>query len=441
MDKKPNIIYLNCHDAGRYISPYGHSVRTPNLEKLAGESVVFRNAFCAAPTCSASRAALLTGQSSHSAGMLGLAHLGWSLKDTGQLLVHTLKDNGYSTALAGYGHVGYDGAFDEHFHPPRRQEAGMKANDKAKAAAAVAYLEGKPKMPFFLEVGLIWPHRHYGKAEEGDAVDEVTLPLPDTPEVRADIADYNASARQMDECCGEVLDALERSGLAEDTLVIATTDHGIAFPHMKCNLTDHGMGVYLMMRGPGVFSKGKTIEAMVSQIDVYPTLCEYLAIEPPAWLEGKTMMPLIKGEAEEINEEIFAEVTYHAAYEPQRCIRTKHWKYIKRFDDEWEKPVLPNCDDSPSKSLLLEKGWGKEPVAKVQLYDLQADPQERVNLAGEKEHAARVKELDARLTAWMERTDDPILKGPVALPEGGDMAPVDGVAVKIKGRDKFTPKG
>ena len=102
---RPNILYIHSHDTGRYISPYGHAVPTPNLQNLAEAGVLFRRAYCAAPTCSPSRAALLTGQSPHSAGMLGLANRGFQLGDFRQHIIHTLKGAGYTSALAGIQHV------------------------------------------------------------------------------------------------------------------------------------------------------------------------------------------------------------------------------------------------------------------------------------------------------------------------------------------------
>src|SRR5262249_46206780 len=141
-------------------------------------------------------------------------------------------------------------------------------------------------------------------------------PLPDTPETRLDMAGYCASARNLDRGVGTVLEALERAGLAENTLVISTTDHGIAWPRMKCNLTDSGWGVSLIVRGPGLFHGGKVSDAMVSHVDLFPTLCELLEIDRPAWLEGRSIFPVLRGEKKEINDEVFAEVNYHASYEP-----------------------------------------------------------------------------------------------------------------------------
>ena len=110
------------------------------------------------------------------------------------------------------------------------------------------------------------------------------------------MARYKASARILDQKMGAVFDALEQSALAENTLVICTTDHGIAFPRMKCNLQDSGIGVLLMMRGPGGFTGGKACDALVSHVDIFPTLCDFLGIDPPEWLEGRCGSVEIVGE-------------------------------------------------------------------------------------------------------------------------------------------------
>jgi len=242
------------------------------------------------------------------------------------------------------------------------------------------------------------------------------------------MACYQASARILDEGMGAVLDALDAAGLADDTLVICTTDHGIAFPGMKCNLTDHGVGVMLIMRGPGGFAGGRVCDALVSHIDVFPTLCDLLDVARPGWLQGKSMMPLIRGEAEEVNEAIFSEVTYHAAYEPMRCVRTGRRKYIRRFDDRG-RPVLPNCDDSPSKDVWLDHGWRERPLAQDELYDLLFDPNEARNVAADPAMADVLAEMRGRLERWMRDTDDPILEGlPVPAPAGALANDPDGLS-------------
>jgi arylsulfatase A-like enzyme len=176
----------------------------------------------------------------------------------------------------------------------------------------------------------------------------------------------------------------------------------------------------LIMRGPGGFSGGKVLDAMVSQIDLFPTICDLLSIEPPAWLQGTSFMPLIRGETGEIRDALFAECTFHAAYEPQRAIRTKRWKYIRRFGDR-QAPVLANCDDSLSKDVWMEYGWRERSIAPEQLYDLIFDPNEMCNLADDPSAASIVQEMRGRLEDWMRNTNDPLLYGPVLPPPGVEL--------------------
>ncbi len=422
---RPNILYLHSHDSGRYVQPYGHAIPTPAIQRLAQEGVLFRQAFCAGPTCSPSRAALVTGMAPHNAGMIGLAHRGFSLNDYGQHIANVLKSAGYHTTLAGVQHVaarpeiiGYDQILTQ----GRPDVANV-------APAAGNWLAQAPSEPWFLSVGFFETHREYPEPEASEDL-RYTLPpptLPDTPETRYDMAAYKASARIYDQGVRAVLAALEASGQAGNTLVINTTDHGIAFPGMKCNLTDHGIGVMLIIRGPGGFEGGRVIDAMVSHIDLFPTICELAHVAPPDWLQGHSLLPLLHGQASEIRKEIHAEVTYHAAYEPMRCVRTRRWKYIRRFDGR-ETPVLPNCDDGPSKSIWLEHGWADRPVDAEQLYDLIYDPQETQNLALLNTHPMVLDEMRGRLERWMRATDDPLLSGPVPAPSGAQVNDPDGLS-------------
>jgi len=267
LPKPPNILYVHSHDSGRYLQPYGHAIPTPTLRKLAAEGVLFRSAFSAAPTCSPSRAALLTGQCPHKSGMLGLAHRGFSLNDYSHHMLYTLRQAGYHSVLAGLQHIaarpetiGYDEILSH------RSQSAVDV-----APAAVAYLNRHPKQPFFLDAGFFETHRTYHQPTAEDDPHATAPPhtVPDCPQTRTDMASYHASARVMDWGVGEILDALERNGLAGNTLVISTTDHGIAFPRMKCNLTDDGWGVSLIMRGPGGFEGGRVCDAMISQLDIF----------------------------------------------------------------------------------------------------------------------------------------------------------------------------
>ena len=434
--RRPNILYICSHDTGRYVQPYGHAIPTPTIQKLAEQGILFRQAFCAAPTCSASRAALLTGQCPHSSGMLGLAHLGFRLKDYRRHILHTLRAAGYYCALSGVQHVISRDQVDQIGY-----DRVLATSDHADWGAA-GFLRSQPAQPFFLSVG--FPETHRVKAAFSSTAPTdfgrcclPPAPLPDCPQTRQDMADFKAAALRLDQKIATVLAALDESGLADNTLVLCTTDHGIAFPRMKCNLTDHGMGVMLILAGPGGFAGGKVFDAMVSHIDVFPTLCELLGIARPEWLEGRSLLPIINGRATEINEEVYGEVTYHSAYEPMRAVRTKRWKYIRRFDDR-KTPVVSNCDDSVSKDLLLEHGWREQSVEKEQLYDLTFDPHECRNLADSPRTAAALADMRQRLDRWMRRTNDPLLEGPVMPPKGSRHADPDGLSNEPKIPD-WTP--
>lgn len=436
MTDLPNILYLHSHDTGRYIRPYGFGVPTPNLQRLAEQGILFRQAFCTNPTCSASRSSLLTGQWPHNNGMTGLAHRGWQLNDYGRHVVRALRAHGYHTALCGMQHEA------NNWHGDAIQTIGYQEHLTGRkdwvdsrdtwADRAGEWLEGAPAEPFFLSAGFFETHREFPEPacdcpETDPRFTRPPLPLPDTPETRRDMAAFNTAARTLDNKMGKVLDALERSGLADRTLVICTTDHGIAFPRMKCNLEDSGIGVMLIMRGPGGFSGGRAIEGMVSHLDVLPAVYECLGIEPPPWLQGVSFMPLVRGEAQEVRDEVFAEVNWHAAYEPLRAARTRRWKYIKRYDGR-TRPVLPNCDDSPSKDAWMAHGWADRAPAPEALYDLVFDPNEVNNLARDPAHADVLADMRARLQRWMEETDDPLLRGPVPAPKGAQANDPDGVS-------------
>ena len=158
---------------------------------------------------------------------------------------------------------------------------------------------------------------------------------------------------------------------------------------------------------------------MISQLDFFPSICELISAEPPAWLQGTSFLPILRDDVDEINEEIFAEVSYHAAYEPKRAVRTKRYKYIRRYVEEQtghSTMVLANCDDSLSKSVWLEQGWADRPIASEQLYDLVFDPNEANNVIDDPVYAHVLEEMRNRLMAWMERTDDPILDGDGIVP-------------------------
>lgn len=424
-----NILYIHTHDTGRYISAYGYELPTPNLQQFAEEGTLFRQAFTTAPTCSPSRAAMMTGRSAHQSGMLGLAHRGFKLNDPSRHLPAFLRRNGYETLLAGIEHEfngtpeWRDDVYSSTLHAERR---GPFEWDEDNADNVADFLRKRKKddAPFFLSFGMFSTHRVFVDADPQEFDPDfmqVPEPIPDTPGTRKDMADYAATVKISDDSFGKVIKALRESDVADNTIVVFSTDHGLPLPGMKCNLTDAGMGISLIIDYPGNPAKGKAIDAMVTHMDLFPTFCELSGLEAPEDLQGKSLLPLFNGETAKLHDEIYGEVTFHAAYEPMRCIRTDRYKLIRIFDEDLRRPAS-NCDDSPARHLFIEAGWLKRLRPEIRLHDLVLDPNEQDNLAGNADYADVQADLEKRLHDWMVRTEDPLLNGEIPRPVGSTIS-------------------
>lgn len=429
-----NIVVLHAHDAGRWIQPYGYPVETPHLSQFARESVLFRKAFCAAPTCAPSRCALATGQFPHQVGMFGLPHEGWRLDDFRKHWVRCLREWGYQTALAGVQHecvradiaeLGYERLLDTR---PQPGEFYQESIDHVERFLAV---RNDPR-PFFLSVGIDEPHRdniprpeinlHGGSDRfsktrfyDPERLDwRYTAPppwLPDLPEIRKDMESYREGVRLMDEYMGRVIRALDHGGYRENTLVIVTSDHGIEFPGGKMTLTDQGLQVMLMIRGPQWtgFHGGRVIEPMVSHLDVFPTICALLERNVGHRLMGTSLLPLVRGEVAALHRYVYGEQTHHVERgpEPMRCIRSERFKYVRRLLDQ--RAVM--WHDGPTTRVVRSAGWYNRPDSREELYDLYLDPMEACNRVDDPALAAERRELSLALDAWMEETADPFASG------------------------------
>ena len=428
-----NIVYLHAHDAGRAASPYGYPVATPNLQRFAEEGVVFRNAFSAAPTCGPSRTAMLTGAYPHEVGMFGLSGQGWLVDDYEKHLSPVLKGMGYETVLAGCQHEAHRGdlgvlKYDRILDTRAKQgEFYQETIDHVERYLAERHLAGEDQ-PFFLSVGLDEPHRNniprpesaiggesarfsktrYYDPDRLDSRFVAPLPgLPDLPSIRQDIASLYEGSRIMDEYMGRVIYAIDHYGFGESTLIVVTTDHGIEFPGGKKTLGDLGIGVMLMMRGPmacadGAFSGGRMVDALVSQMDVAPTLLDAIGESPRPWYRGNSLLPLLRGEEASVRDEIYCEQTYHGSLEPLRCIRTSRYKLTLRHF-----PTGPRMrQDGPSTQVMADAGWYDRSLGNAELYDLYLDPQEACNRIADPAYRDTAADLRRRLDAWMKETGD-----------------------------------
>jgi len=426
----PNVVCVITHDTGRHLGAYGRGVLTPNLDHLAAEGVLFEQAFCTAPQCSPSRASLLTGLVPHRHGLIGLTHRGFSLHPEAlqRTLPRLLGAAGYRTHLFGFQHEAadpYDLGYQQVVQPPPTGSRPHLCRDVAPAAADL--LTSGPSEPFFMMVGFEETHRPFEPTDTPLADVEVPAYLPDTPVVRRDVADLEGAVREVDAAIGQLLTALDRPGLADRTLFIVTTDHGIAFPGAKGTLFDPGIEVALMARGPGGFNGGRRLPGLVSNADLFPTILELCVVTVPETVDGVSLLPMVAGGVQRARQALFAELTYHIAYDPMRGIRTERYTYIRSFAD---RPLhLPaHVDASPTKDLLREHGYFEPRRPPELLFDLEHDPLERTNLAGEPAAASVRDALRDRLERWMHATGDPLLDGEVKAPAGATFTPADAYA-------------
>ncbi|WP_041052417.1 sulfatase family protein, partial [Gordoniibacillus kamchatkensis] len=417
-----NIVYMHTHDTGQYIQPYGFPVPTPNLTRLAEDGVLFRHAYCAGPTCSPSRAALLTGMAAHSAGMFGLAHLGAQLDDYDRHLVRFLSRNGYATALCGIQHeapeadmIGYDRILGNPVFDMSVFDFDSVGWDLYNARAAAAYIREEKSKPFFLSFGLFNTHLNFPQADSEINPDYLMPPFPfyDNRANREQWAAYLTSAKAADRCVGIVLEALREANLEDETLVIFTTDHGLPFPRMKCSLFDTGIGVSLIIRTPQKHRKGEAVDALVSHIDLFPTICEMTGLPGPDWLQGHSLLPILERRTDCVRQAVFAEINHHVDYEPMRCVRSERYKYIRNYGET--SYLTPNVDASEYRSFLLKHGFLHVEKPQEMLFDLYLDPVERVNLADDDNYRDVKKQMESELDHWMQATNDPLLSGPVPV--------------------------
>ncbi len=411
--KRPNIIVLVSHDTGRHVSPYGiATVDTPNFERLAAGSLRFVHAHSCAPQCSPARAALFSGQYPHQVGVMGNIgrEHGWTFPRDQRHAGRIFGELGYQSWLLGLQHESYEPetlGFD-------RVDLGFSILDAA--AHLDRHLDGRdPDRPFYCQLGCHETHRPWDfDGTEPDDRLGVTVPpyLNDGPATRADLARFQGSVKRLDTGLGRILDLLDRRGLARDTLLIVTTDHGIAVPHAKATLLDTGTGVFLFMRWPRAGWRTGDTDALVSHVDVLPTVLAALGAAPEPQMAGRSFLPLLEG-ADTHREAVFSEKTFFQIYDPMRAVRTRDWLYIKNFElCRWSEVGL-DCLGSGSVGELGERWAGGHPAD--ELY-AGTDPWGERNLADDPAHAETLRGLQAALGRWMRRTRDPLLAGPVQSP-------------------------
>ena len=452
--KSPNILLIVSEDNGQELGCYGEPyVKTPILDQLASQGVLFKNAYVAQAGCSQSRAAFLTGLYPHQNGQIGLAT--WKFRmyreDTPNI-VRTLKNAGYRTGIIGKLHVNPESAFPFDFQALAK--SNFARNDlPAYAREAQLFMEAGDE-PFFLSVNHPDAHRPFTPQVEGIPEELLTSkdvkPLAyfgiDNPQLRQQTADYYNCMNRLDTYIGELLLILEETGKADNTIVIYIGDHGADMLRGKRTSYEGGTRVPFIVKWPNTSNEGLVSTELVSLIDIFPTILDATGSRPVPNLPGRSLVPLLKGKSPEWRQYLFTEFHIHSAHNfyPQRTIQDRRYKMIlnlmpgrvnpgynftnNRFFDDLIKTI--DGAEEPIRSAYLNM---ERPPA-LELYDLEADPYEFNNLAGKPEHAQTQSRLQQELQSWREKTKDPMLnhQNVLRLKAEVDACMVDGQPDKSK---------
>ncbi|MCX7846977.1 MAG: sulfatase [bacterium] len=436
MNARPNIIYFVAHDVGRHLGCYHIPVTTPCLDAFAAEAVRFENAFCNATACTPSRICAMTGLYAHSSGGVGLAHMGWPLANNVPTIVDYFNTAGYETIHSGMEHERHPGL---NRYQVDLQKHWVHFDVRRAVDDALAYLARRDRTrPFYLNIGSQEPHAstwHKAEAVHGGIVppEDVYVPpyVPDTLAIRHQLGRFQAALRYMDTQFGRLLEGLRALGHDHDSIIVFTTDHGIAGPRSKGTLYDRGVEIALMIRLPDAARAGSVCDHLIQNIDLVPSLLEAAGIPVPAGLHGRSFWPVLSGGKYIAHEAIFIERNFHGEprmhgvrdeyedrYDPVRAIRTTEFHYIKYFAPDVKcRPWLPWEVAGHAVPLGTPLEFcvppPREPRAEVELYHVRHDPQEFINVAGRPEFRAVEAALAQRLQEWLVTTNDFVLRGEV----------------------------
>lgn len=429
---RPNILLIVSEDNGPELGAYGDPfARTPVLDGLARNGVLFRNAYVPQAGCSQSRAALLTGFYPHQNGQIGLATWKFGLyRDDTPNIVRSLKESGYRTGIIGKLHINPAEAFPFDF--VRIPGANFQRKDlDSYSALAQGFIE-ESDAPFLLSVNYPDAHRPFLRQVDGRPADPISedevAPLPyiglDSPTLRRDSANYHNSMSRLDSLIGDLLEALDRTGKSDETIVVYLGDHGADLLRGKRTCYEGGLRVPLIVRWPGEQAGGQVRNELVSTIDLAPTLLAAAKAKAIPGLPGRPLQPLIAGNSASWREHLFAEYHLHSNhnYYPQRSIRNHRFKLIHN--------LMPNAEN-PGHAFTVSRFLGEQEMAQAlseagehirsayesmgrppeyELYDLATDPFEFRNLAGLAEYGDVLAELQAVLAEWRKESSDPFLE-------------------------------
>ena len=410
---------------------------TPNIDRLAGQSLSFAHAHVTVGNCMPGRNVMFSGLISHNNKVEGF----YQVKNPGwPHLVDLMKESGYFTGIRGkashstpYQPYAWDINLDT---LPDGAKAHMKDAQSygISTAHGIAMAKAVSK-PFCLSVNVSDPHKPFWSVVKGGGKDphvpsriftagEVPIPgfLFDDAKVREELALYYSSVRRADDCVGEILKALDASGQADNTVVMFLSDHGMPLPFAKTQLYHHSTHTPWMVRWPGV-TQGGAVDGkhMISAVDMLPTLLDIIGAKHPAKLDGRSFLPLIQGKKQIGRDQVFKEYNENAgaSRDPMRAVQTKRYLYIFNPWSNRERVFATATTGTVTYRRLVALAKQDKRLAKrlnlykyrvpEELYDISNDPDCLYNLIDESRHQAALPSLRSELEGWMNRTKDPML--------------------------------
>lgn len=417
--KRPNIVIYVADDLGAWdIGSYGNkSVKTPNLDRLAGESMQFNQAFAAATTCVPARSALFTGLYPHRNG----AHVNrMAVREQVKSITHYFKDAGYRIAIAGKLHIGAPENFPFEYIPgTNRREPGTEGKSGMFTDLYLPpvdeWLAGYDgDKPFVLIIAdhsthVTWPQN------PAYTPDQIAIhPFHvDTRDTRRMLTRYYTDITKLDDNVGNAENILKKHKLQDNTIMLFTADQGPQLPFGKWTVYDYGVQVPLLIRWLGKVRQGSRTEALVSHVDIIPTLLEAVGAKAPADIDGKSFLEVLKDPGQSHHEAVFANHNGDKSHDqsPMRMLRTGRYKYIANI--ELGKPVSKGKQPRASWVKLAETdAHAKMIVDRMnqhpaeELYDLQNDHYELKNLAGLPEYQALLKDFRKQMETFRTQQGD-----------------------------------
>lgn len=455
-----NVLVMVSDDHGLDMGAYGNEViRTPNLDALAADGVLFRYAFATTASCSASRSVIMSGLHNHRTGQYGHMHdyAHFISFDHIRSLPVMMSEGGYRTAIIGKFHVAPESVY--HFE---QVIPGNTRNPVQMADNTVDFVTADDHRPFFLYFATSDPHRGGGVVESSPgpykpdrfgntdgpiegvetqlySPDEVVVPpfLPDSPPTRRELAQYYQSVSRVDDGVGRMLEVLAEAGVYDKTLIIYMSDHGAAFPGAKTTVYEPGLRSPLIVRNPYDNRPGHVNNAMISWVDVTPTILDFAGIDPPVYdnhigisrltdhmpdthgPHGRSFLPVLSEEETAGWDEIYASHTFHEIqmYYPMRVVRDREYKLIWNIAGGLSYPHATDLWDAATWQHAYRQGpetmFGVRTVdeylhrPEFELYDMQNDPRESNNLADDPEFADVLDAYKEKIKDFQKRTLDP----------------------------------